>query len=130
MADSHCNARTSPCLPDKYCIDQLCCYYNCSYPPRAELPASTKMSLEAEFKTVAEDVKKVKTRPSNDELLILYGLYKQALVGDINTDRPGGLDATGKAKWDAWDSRKGMSKDDAMSTYVKHAKEMIGKYGM
>ncbi|KAM4581619.1 acyl-CoA-binding domain-containing protein 7 [Odontesthes bonariensis] len=88
------------------------------------------MSLEAEFKTVAEDVKKVKTRPSNEEMLTLYGLYKQALVGDVNIDRPGGLDATGKAKWDAWDSRKGVSKDDAMSTYITHAKDIISKYGM
>ncbi|XP_041844876.1 acyl-CoA-binding domain-containing protein 7-like isoform X2 [Melanotaenia boesemani] len=88
------------------------------------------MSLEAEFKTVAEDVKKVKTRPSNEEMLTLYGLYKQALIGDINTDKPGVLDATGNAKWNAWNSRKGISKDDAMSTYITHAKEIISKYGM
>ncbi|XP_061572810.1 acyl-CoA-binding domain-containing protein 7 [Cololabis saira] len=88
------------------------------------------MSLETEFKTVAEDVKKVKTKPTNEEMLTLYGLYKQALVGDVNTERPGALDMTGKAKWDAWDSRKGVSKDDAMSTYITHAKEIISKYGM
>uniref|UniRef100_A0A3Q2C7V2 Acyl-CoA binding domain containing 7 n=1 Tax=Cyprinodon variegatus TaxID=28743 RepID=A0A3Q2C7V2_CYPVA len=88
------------------------------------------MSLFAEFKKVADDVKKVKTQPANDELLILYGLYKQAIVGDVNTDRPGLLDPTGKAKWDAWESRKGMSKEEAMSTYITHAKEIISKYGL
>ncbi|XP_015248388.1 PREDICTED: acyl-CoA-binding domain-containing protein 7 [Cyprinodon variegatus] len=88
------------------------------------------MSVEAEFKKVADDVKKVKTQPANDELLILYGLYKQAIVGDVNTDRPGLLDPTGKAKWDAWESRKGMSKEEAMSTYITHAKEIISKYGL
>ncbi|XP_047454814.1 acyl-CoA-binding domain-containing protein 7 [Mugil cephalus] len=88
------------------------------------------MSLQAEFEKVAEDVKKVKTRPTNEELLVLYGLYKQALVGDVNIDKPGMLDGKGKAKWDAWDSRKGMSKDDAMSAYVTQAKEVIAKYGM
>ncbi|XP_047217716.1 peroxisomal carnitine O-octanoyltransferase isoform X5 [Girardinichthys multiradiatus] len=88
------------------------------------------MSVEAEFKKVAEEVKKVNTQPTNDELLILYGLYKQAIVGDINTDRPGLLDPTGKAKWDAWESRKGMPKEEAMSTYVTHAKEIISKYGL
>lgn len=41
--------------------------------------------LQAEFEKIAEDVKNVKTRPSDQELLDLYGLYKQALVGDINT---------------------------------------------
>lgn len=91
--------------------------------------------LQAEFEKIAEDVKKVKTRPTDQELLDLYGLYKQAVVGDVNTgrqkkakaficissqkahhslltiaDRPGLLDLKGKAKWDAWESRKGTIK--------------------
>lgn len=41
--------------------------------------------MQAEFEKIAEDVKKVKTRPTDQELLDLYGLYKQAVVGDINT---------------------------------------------
>ncbi|KAK6490775.1 acyl-CoA-binding protein-like protein [Huso huso] len=88
------------------------------------------MSLQAEFEKVAEDVKKVKSRPEDEELLELYGLYKQATVGDINIDRPGMLDMKGKAKWDAWDERKGMSKDDAMAAYIAKAKEVIDKYGL
>jgi acyl-CoA-binding protein len=28
-----------------------------------------------------------------------YGLFKQAKIGDVNIDRPGMLDFTGKAKW-------------------------------
>uniref|UniRef100_A0A667XLQ6 Acyl-CoA binding domain containing 7 n=1 Tax=Myripristis murdjan TaxID=586833 RepID=A0A667XLQ6_9TELE len=87
------------------------------------------MSHCAEFEKIAEDVKKVKTRPSDQELLDLYGLYKQAVVGDINIDKPM-IDLKGKAKWDAWDSRKGMSKEDAMTAYIAHAKEVIEKYGM
>lgn len=90
--------------------------------------------LQAEFEKIAEDVKKVKTKPTDQELLDLYGLYKQAVVGDVNigrpwlnlenpchfipiipdsvcritaADRPGLLDLKGKAKWDAWESRKG-----------------------
>lgn len=43
--------------------------------------------LQAEFEKIAEDVKKVKTRPTDQELLDLYGLYKQAVVGDVNTGR-------------------------------------------
>uniref|UniRef100_A0A3P8UJW7 Acyl-CoA binding domain containing 7 n=1 Tax=Cynoglossus semilaevis TaxID=244447 RepID=A0A3P8UJW7_CYNSE len=82
------------------------------------------------FDKLAEDVKKVKSKPADQELLDLYGLYKQAVVGDVNTDRPGMLDFKGKAKWDAWNSRKGMSNDDAMSAYVALAKEIINKYGL
>uniref|UniRef100_A0AAR2J7P5 ACB domain-containing protein n=1 Tax=Pygocentrus nattereri TaxID=42514 RepID=A0AAR2J7P5_PYGNA len=83
-----------------------------------------------EFAQYADDVKKVKTRPTDQELLDLYGLYKQAVVGDINIDKPGMTDLKGKAKWDAWNSRKGMSKDDAMTAYIALAKESINKYGM
>ncbi|XP_062841939.1 acyl-CoA-binding domain-containing protein 7 [Trichomycterus rosablanca] len=85
---------------------------------------------QAEFEQIAEDVKKVKTRPTDQELLDLYGLYKQATVGDINIDAPGALNLKGKAKWDAWNSRKGMSTDDAMTEYITLAKEVIDKYGM
>lgn len=46
---------------------------------------------------------------SNDDKLELYALFKQANVGDVNTDRPGGFfDMTGKAKWDAWNKKKGL----------------------
>ncbi|XP_023995917.1 acyl-CoA-binding domain-containing protein 7-like [Salvelinus sp. IW2-2015] len=68
------------------------------------------MSLQAEFERVADDVKKVKSRPSDQELLDMYGLYKQAIFGDINIDKPGMLDMKGKAKWEAWDYRKGKIK--------------------
>ena len=39
--------------------------------------------------------------------LEIYALYKQGLIGDVNTDRPGMLDFKGKAKWDAWSGKKG-----------------------
>uniref|UniRef100_A0A3B3R2F4 Acyl-CoA binding domain containing 7 n=1 Tax=Paramormyrops kingsleyae TaxID=1676925 RepID=A0A3B3R2F4_9TELE len=88
------------------------------------------ITLKAEFEKLAEDVKNVKTRPEDQELLDMYGLYKQATVGDINTEKPGLLDFKGKAKWEAWSSRTGMSKDDAMTAYIAIAKDVIAKYGM
>ncbi|KAL1259583.1 hypothetical protein QQF64_010160 [Cirrhinus molitorella] len=83
------------------------------------------MTLKAEFEQCAENVKKVKTRPTDQELLDLYGLYKQVIVGDVNIDKPGMTDLKGKAKWEAWNSRKGMSNEDAMNAYISLAKETI-----
>lgn len=88
------------------------------------------MSQQAEFEKIAEDINKLKTRPSDQQLLAIYGLYKQAVVGDINIAKPGMADMKGKAKWEAWNTRKGMSKDDAMSAYITLAKELIQKYRM
>ncbi|KAI8099026.1 acyl-CoA-binding protein [Halteromyces radiatus] len=72
----------------------------------------------AEFETAAEEVKKLATTPSNDVLLKLYALYKQATVGDNNTARPGVFDMKGKAKWDAWDKIKGTSQEEAEKQYI------------
>jgi acyl-CoA-binding protein len=74
--------------------------------------------LKAQFETAAEQAQQLKKRPSNDTLLLLYALYKQATVGDINTRRPGFTDVTGRAKWDAWESMKGKSRDEAMQLYI------------
>ena len=62
----------------------------------------------------------------NDTLLELYALYKQSTSGDVSGSRPGMMDIKGRAKYDAWAKRKGMSKDAAMEAYIalvgKHAK--------
>ena len=60
----------------------------------------------------------------DDKKLEIYGLFKQATVGDVNTSRPGMLDFKGKAKWDAWEAKKGMSSDDAKEAYVNLVKEV------
>ncbi|XP_053119941.1 acyl-CoA-binding domain-containing protein 7 isoform X2 [Hemicordylus capensis] len=88
------------------------------------------MTLQTDFETAAENVKKLKTRPTDDELKELYGLYKQSIVGDINIECPGMLDLKGKAKWEVWNEKKGMSKEDAMKAYISKANELIQKYGM
>jgi len=40
-------------------------------------------------------------------------------VGDVTGKRPGMLDFKGRAKYDAWASRRGMSKQAAMDAYVQ-----------
>ena len=54
----------------------------------------------------------------NDQMLELYALYKQATSGDVSGSRPGMMDLRGRAKYDAWAKRKGMTKDAAMQSYV------------
>lgn len=72
---------------------------------------------EKQFGAAAAAAKSLK-KLSNDELLGLYGLYKQATVGDVNVSQPGSFDFTARAKWDAWASRKGMGFDQAKTEYV------------
>ncbi len=74
--------------------------------------------LKTQFATAAQDVQKLKSRPSNDRLLELYALYKQASEGDVKGSRPGFLDLTSRAKYDAWAAKKGTAADKAMQAYV------------
>lgn len=60
----------------------------------------------------------------NDVMLDLYALYKQATVGNATGDRPGMLDVKGRAKFDAWAKKKGMTKDAAMQAYI----DLVGKH--
>jgi acyl-CoA-binding protein len=87
------------------------------------------MALADEFETAQVNVKKLRSTPSNDELLELYSLYKQATQGDVSGSRPGMLDFKGRAKYDAWAGRKGMSKDSAMQSYVSLVGRLESKYG-
>lgn len=73
---------------------------------------------EARFHKAADAMKASGKEPSiqklsNDEKLQLYALFKQGTVGDINTERPGtfSLSFEAKAKWDAWNAKKGLSKE-------------------
>jgi carboxylesterase len=76
------------------------------------------MSLEESFASAQERVKKLPRRPPNDTLLALYGLYKQGTEGDVTGKRPGMLDPVGRAKYDAWTSRRGTSRAEAMQAYI------------
>ena len=74
--------------------------------------------LKAAFETAVAGSKNLSERPDNGTLLKIYGLYKQSTAGDNTEKKPGFGDMVGRAKWDAWNSLKGTSSDDAMQQYV------------
>jgi carboxylesterase len=87
------------------------------------------MALPDDFAARQARVKQLRRRPGNDELLALYGLYKQATLGDASGPRPEPLDFKARAKFDAWTARKGTKRDDAMAAYAKLVDELERKYG-
>lgn len=52
---------------------------------------------EKEFNETAEKVKNCNFE--DDQKLVLYGLYKQGTMGNINIDKPYMFDYVGTAKW-------------------------------
>lgn len=76
------------------------------------------MTLTERFEDAQSRAKALPSAPSTEKLLELYALFKQGSVGDVQGSRPGMMDFKGRAKFDAWTVRKGMTKDAAMEAYV------------
>ena len=78
--------------------------------------------LKARFDAAVETVRTAPSdgplKPSNEDKLAMYALFRQAQDGDVSGKRPGMLDPVGRFKYDAWAKLKGMSSDDAMQQYV------------
>lgn len=84
-------------------------------------------NLRAEFEKAAKDVTGLSSRPSNEDLLALYALYKQATEGDVKGSRPGMLDIKGRKKYDSWAEKKGVAADAAMKEYVALVRRLQGR---
>jgi len=86
------------------------------------------MDLQQQFENAVSRSKELTKRPSNEELLKLYALFKQASEGDATGDRPGGFDFKAIAKYDAWADLKGKSKEQAMQEYISLMDNLYQQY--
>jgi diazepam-binding inhibitor (GABA receptor modulator, acyl-CoA-binding protein) len=80
--------------------------------------------LKSRFEQAVADSKTLPEKPDNMTLLKLYALYKQATSGDAGGNRPGFGDMVGRAKWDAWNARKGESSEAAMQAYIDEVESL------
>lgn len=85
------------------------------------------MDLNTLFQDAVVNSKELKERPSNDTLLQLYSLYKQATEGDNLNDPPANpFDFVAKAKFEAWNELAGKSKEKAMEEYIDLVNKLRG----
>jgi acyl-CoA-binding protein len=86
--------------------------------------------IQKEFNTATQRIKTEKRKdgkdPTNEEKLKLYSLFKQATIGDVTGYQPWAVQVEARAKWYAWNSIKGMSKEDAMKEYIEQVKRHLG----
>merc|ERR1712151_1376292 len=66
-----------------------------------------------------------KTPLSDKQKLALYGLFKQATVGDVTGSQPWKVQFEARAKWDAWNSQKGKTKEAAMGEYIEAVNKLL-----
>ncbi|MFD1001753.1 acyl-CoA-binding protein [Ohtaekwangia kribbensis] len=86
------------------------------------------MELQQQFESAVARSKELTRRPTNEELLLLYALFKQATEGDVSGERPGGFDFKAIAKYDAWEELKGKSKELAMQDYIQLVEKLHQQY--
>jgi diazepam-binding inhibitor (GABA receptor modulating acyl-CoA-binding protein) len=84
------------------------------------------MELKELFAQAVENSKTLTERPSNEILLKLYSLYKQAEKGDAGNEGPDNpFDYVGMAKFNAWVSQRGKSKEIAMQEYIDLVNQLL-----
>lgn len=81
--------------------------------------------LEEKFEAAKKRVLELTEKPSNEKMLELYSLNKQATVGDINIDKPAMFDFVAAAKYNAWIAKKGISKENAMQQYIDFVESLF-----
>ncbi|WP_072802858.1 acyl-CoA-binding protein [Rhodococcoides yunnanense] len=83
--------------------------------------------LDQSFQQAQVDVKTLTSKPSNDDLLSLYSLFKQGSKGDAEGKRPGRLDMVNRAKYDAWAKLEGTTQDSAKQSYIDLVTRLLGQ---
>lgn len=85
------------------------------------------MAITELFQEAVAQSKMLSEKPSNETLLQLYSLYKQATEGDTEGEGPSNpFDFVAKAKHNAWAELKGTSKDAAMQQYIDLVAKLKG----
>lgn len=121
----------------------LICLSHIAGPDEVHLQSIAKMELEkysnvdSRITKASQNLAAVVSVASPQDMLEIYALGKQATTGD-NTGKgrvmenlplePMPLsDAKARMKWETWNSLKGMSKEDAISAYVKKIEQLKAK---
>jgi diazepam-binding inhibitor (GABA receptor modulating acyl-CoA-binding protein) len=81
------------------------------------------------FNELTQKVKNSSADPNvvvpDDIKLKFYSYYKQATIGDCNTECPGIFEFQKKALWNEWNKLKGTSKNDAAKMYIYYAEQYV-----
>merc|ERR1711907_44636 len=89
----------------------------------------TRMAEELNFEDTCAWVKANAMPSSTEEKLAAYGLYKQAMEGDVQGSQPWAVQLEARSKWDAWNKHKGMSQEEAKAAYCKEVAAQRQKHG-
>ena len=93
--------------------------------PKTEQTNKPMTELEQKFEEAKTRVMSLSKKPSNEDMLELYALNKQATIGDINIDKPAMFDFVAAAKYNAWKNKSGLGTDAAMNAYIEFVNKLV-----
>ena len=67
-------------------------------------------------------------QPSTSTKLKFYSLFKQATEGPCNAPQPPFYNITARTKWTVWNALRDMSREEAMTLYIREFKKDVSKY--
>jgi len=90
-------------------------------------------NLDLEFQKAVQKVRNTSNipntpqtnAPSDQVRLEFYGYYKQATKGDVEDTPPSRFWFKARAKWDAWNAMRGLTKAKAKQCYILLTKEYM-----
>ncbi|XP_050426938.1 acyl-CoA-binding domain-containing protein 5 [Adelges cooleyi] len=95
----------------------------------ATATADADMSVEQRFTAAVNVIRSLPKngsyQPSKELMLRFYAYYKQGTIGPNNQPKPNFWDIVNRAKWQAWDNLRDMSKEKAMQLYVDELKKIV-----
>jgi acyl-CoA-binding protein len=80
--------------------------------------------LDEYFKSVVTNWKSYRGPKTEKIVCKMYGIYKQAVVGDCTTSNTHDLLSLPSKKWEQWNCRKGMSKEDSKRRFITFCAEI------
>ncbi|XP_072942618.1 uncharacterized protein [Epargyreus clarus] len=92
--------------------------------PDSDFSDEDQSPLDVSFNKASNHVRKLTASLNNNQLLELYGLYKQSTEGKCNTTKPGWFDGKGRKKWEAWNLLNDMASEEAKQKYI----ELVQKF--
>jgi diazepam-binding inhibitor (GABA receptor modulating acyl-CoA-binding protein) len=88
-------------------------------------------NIDKQFMLSCKLVKALSKTPCDDDLLKLYGLFKQSTIGDCDIPEPNKIfDLKKNYKWTAWNKLKGTKQNDAKKKYTDMVMILIEKIGL
>tara|TARA_Y100000389_G_scaffold51587_1_gene47269 strand:- start:1638 stop:1928 length:291 start_codon:yes stop_codon:yes gene_type:complete len=80
------------------------------------------------FNKAQRDIRQLLTRPTDEELLLIYGLFKQATIGDNYHSKPSPVWFKETRKWEAWNDQRYKPQNTAKQEYITAVEFLIDKY--